>query len=133
MSDLMQFWPVIALATPLVLAAAGWAIRMGLASKRDLEQHADAEEQARSDAIRSLGADIDRRLTQIESVQDSMSNRTLVIETEIQHLPSSEDIAEIKQELAAAKARWDGFDRDLQSVSRALTRVENHLLKGAIS
>ncbi len=131
MPELMPYWPIFAfLLAVIVIPSAGWAIRMGLASKQDLADQAKAEAEARQTAITTLAGDIDRRLDEIERGQEENAQRTLVIETEIQHLPSGEDIADIKQELAAAKARWDGFDREMQSISRALTRVENHLLKG---
>ncbi|WP_333822846.1 hypothetical protein [Pinisolibacter sp.] len=130
MPDLMPYWPVIGLLTPLVLGAAGWAIRMGLASKKDLDDHAKAEEKARQSAIETLAGDIGRRLDEIEASQEKAAQRTIVIETEIRHLPSSEDIAGIKQELAGWKAGVAGLEREMQSISRSVTRIESSLMKG---
>ena len=130
MPDLMPYWPVIGLLTPLVLGAAGWAIRMGLASKKDLDDHAKAEEKARQSAIETLAGDIGRRLDEIEASQEKAAQRTIVIETEIRHLPSSEDIAGIKLELAGWKAGVAGLEREMQSISRSVTRIESSLMKG---
>ena len=130
MPDLMPYWPLIGLLTPLVLGAAGWAIRMGLASKKDLADQAKIEADARQKAIAEIAGAIGRRLDEIEAGQERNDQRTLVIETEIRHLPSAEDIAEIKQEIASWKGVWSGLEREMTSISRTLARVEDNLSKG---
>lgn len=130
MPDLMPYWPIIGLLTPFVVGAAGWAIRTGLASKKDLAEQAKTEADARQTAIAGLAGDIGRRLDEIEMGQEKNAQRTLVIETEIRHLPSGEDIAEIKQEIAGWKGVWSGLEREMNSISRALARVEDSLSKG---
>ena len=131
MPDLMPYWPVIAFVLAVVYGAAVWAIRMGLASKKDLDDHAKAEEKVRQTAIETLAGDIGRRLDEIEAGQEKNAQRTLVIETEIRHLPSSEDIAGIKQELAGWKAGLASLQRETESISRSVARIESSLMKGA--
>lgn len=127
MDELMRYWPAVAFGLGLVLAAAGWAIRMGLASREELQ----AEIRVRAEADASVEARITEKLAPLLAAQLQLSDRTLRIETEIRHLPSAEDIADVKEQLGRADARLESLDREMQSITRALTRVENHLLKGA--
>jgi chromosome segregation ATPase len=129
MDELMRYWPAIAFLAGLLLAAAGWAIRKGLASRDELQ----AEATARAAADASLETRITDKLAPLLAAQIELSNRTLRIETEIRHLPSAEDIADVKEQLGRADARLESLDREMQSITRALTRVENHLLKGAMT
>lgn len=128
MDELMRYWPVVAFAVGLALTIAGWAIRKGLASQDELR----AEAKARSDADASVEARIVEKLTPILAAQNALADRTLRIETEISHLPSARDIAEVMEQLARTDARLESLDREMQSITRALTRVENHLL-GAVT
>jgi chromosome segregation ATPase len=115
-------------AVGLALTIAGWAIRKGLASQDELR----AEVKARTEADASVEARIAEKLTPILAAQTALADRTLRIETEISHLPSARDIAEVMEQLARADARLESLDREMQSITRALTRVENHLL-GAVT
>lgn len=126
MDELIKYWPVIAFVAGLLLAAGAWAIRKGLASRDELQ----AETRSRLDAANALENRIADKLTPILAAQAELANRTLRIETEIRHLPSAEDISELKEQLGRSDARLESLDRELQSITRALTRVENHLLKG---
>lgn len=59
---------------------------------------------------------------------NSVERRLDIVELELRHLPDADDIADIKQQLGRADARLESLDRETQSINRALTRVENHLL-----
>lgn len=120
----MRYWPVVAFVATLILAAAGWAIRKGLASRDELQ----AEASARAGAVNAVEAKIAEKLTPILNTQLALAERILRIETEIRHLPSAEDIADVKEQLGRADARLESLDREMQSITRALTRVENHLI-----
>lgn len=63
----------------------------------------------------------------------SVERRLDLVEVELKHLPDADDIADIKQQLARTDAQLKSLDREMQSITGALTRVENHLLKGALS
>lgn len=128
MDEVMRYWPAVAFAVGLALTIAGWAIRKGLASQDELR----AEAKARAEADAAVEARIVEKLTPILSAQTALADRTLRIETEISHLPSARDIAEVMEQLARADARLESLDREMQSITRALTRVENHLL-GAVT
>lgn len=129
MDDLMRYWPVVAFLTGLVLAAAGWAIRKGLASREELQK----ESEARALAIAEVEQRIVKKLEPLFDAHHELADRTLRIETEIRHLPSADDIADLKQQLGRADARLESLGRETQSITNALTRVENHLLKGVAS
>lgn len=128
--DWLAYWPVIGFAVgSILLPALIWAIRIGLASKADLA----GETKARGEAMDDLEGRLMEKLDRLATSQSGLSDRTLVIESEIRHLPSSEDIAEVKSQLTRADARLESLDREMQSINRALKRVEDHLLKGISS
>jgi len=127
METIRENWTIIAFfATVVVLPMIGWAIRMGLASKADL----GAESKGRSEALEALEARMDARFDGIEREQGALSDRTLRIETEISHLPTSDDIAELKAAVGRTDTRFEGMLREMQSITNGLRRIEDHLLKG---
>lgn len=115
---LREFWPMVALAAPLTLGAVGWAIRMGLATRQDLTKGLDAADERVSGELQG-----------IRESQRELSDRVLKIETDIRHLPSAEDINEIKHSIAKLGGTADATGRELTTLSRAVTRIEDFLLK----
>jgi prefoldin subunit 5 len=120
---LKDWWPLIALSVPLAIAVGGWMIRMGLASRKDLEAGLSAEAKARSEALGRLDEKVTAGLT-------ALDRRMLSVENEIQHLPTADDIADLKNQVSRVEERGEAAARELQSITRSLTRVEDHLLKG---
>lgn len=126
MDGLLTWWPVLAfLGSVVVIPAAGWAIRMGLASKAELS----TEAKDRAAALVALETRLGARFDGMEREQSELSDRTLRIETEISHLPTSDDIAELKAAVGRTDTRFEGMLREMQSITRALTRIEDHLFK----
>lgn len=124
---ILSWWHVIASVLGLiVIPSVIWAIRTGLASKSDLA----AETQARGDALVALETRLGQRLAGIEDEQAELSDRTLRIETEIGHLPTSDDIAELKAAVGRTDTRFEGMLREMQSIVHSLARIEDRLMKG---
>ncbi len=127
MDWLATYWPMVAFAvTVIVLPIAGWAIRMGLASKGDLADEA----KARAQALQALEGRLIARFDNLSNEQGDLSDRTLRIETEIRHLPSAEDIAELKTSAARTETQVAAMSREFSAVGAAVTRIENTLMKG---
>ncbi|WP_099556262.1 DUF2730 family protein [Hartmannibacter diazotrophicus] len=124
MEVLREWWPVIAFAATLLLGAGGWAIRMGLASKADLAAEATTRNEQVGGLERRIAADIKA----LRDGQHDLSSRTLRIETEIEHLPSADDFAELKAALGSLTGAVDASHRELSGLSRAVNRIEDHLL-----
>lgn len=117
---LKEWWPLLIFLFPVLLACVGWAIRKGLASKDDLA----AETKARSEKLSELEERVDGRLADLD-------RRTLRIETEVKHLPTDKDFNELKSQMAKVVASTEGLSRSIESIDRAVTRVEDHMLKQA--
>jgi septal ring factor EnvC (AmiA/AmiB activator) len=62
---------------------------------------------------------------------NAVERRLDKVEIELKHLPDADDIADVNQQLARTVARMESLEREMQSINRALTRVENHLLGAA--
>jgi chromosome segregation ATPase len=129
-SWLKDWWPLIALTMPLLIAVGGWIIRMGLASrkdmekgKKDLEDDLATEARIRSEALSRLDEKVSTNLI-------ALDRRLLSVEQEIQHLPTADDIADLKNQVSRVEERGEAMARELQSITRALTRVEDRLMKG---
>lgn len=134
MDGIVTYWPVIAtLLVFIVLPSGGWIVRKGLASQADLAAAIEAVDERREADRKALEGSFGSALKAISDVQAQLANRTLKIEAELEHIPTSEDFNEIRVEMSRTSSKLDGLDREMQSITRALTRVENHLLKGAIS
>lgn len=124
----LSWWHVIAFWLGVVLIPAiGWAIRIGLASKADLAQETDA----RGEALGQLEGRLAGRLDTIEREQGALSDRTLRMETEILHLPTSGDISDLKAQLGRTDTRIDGVMREMSSIGQSLKRIEDHLIERA--
>lgn len=116
---LKEWWPALALVVPMVYGWLLWSAKKGLASQDDVR----AEAAARADAIKKLEGDLGDKIGDID-------RRTLRIESDLEHLPTAKDMADLRQEVARIAGSMEGSQRELTSISRALTRVEDRLIKG---
>lgn len=122
--DWLAYWPIVAFVVgTILLPALIWAIRIGLASKGDLAD----ETKARGKALNDLEGRLMDKLDRLAASQGGLSDRTLMIETEIRHLPSAEDIAELKTSAAQTETEVRSMRREFASVGLSLQRIENHL------
>jgi hypothetical protein len=55
--------------------------------------------------------------------------RIQAIESELQHLPSKDDITNLRLQLTELNGRMGTFDAELASIARTTRRIEDHLLK----
>ncbi|CAA0129558.1 Uncharacterised protein [Starkeya nomas] len=117
---LKEWWPVVAIAFPAIVTVLGWAVRTGLASRKDLDAAIAKEAAARAAQAEKMGVEL-----------REIDLRTRETAQEIKHLPSRKDIEGLKDQLSHAVALGESTTRELASVSRALTRVEDHLFKSA--
>ncbi|WP_341990350.1 hypothetical protein [Azorhizobium sp. AG788] len=115
---LKEWWPVIALLVPLVIGWLLWTVRIGLASKAELS----VESVSRGKAIE----EVEQRLSEDLS---KLNMRMLTIEQEVRHLPTAEDFSELRNEVTRVGTLVVASTRELESVGRALSRVEDHLMK----
>lgn len=115
---LKEWWPVIALLTPFGMGGVLWAVRTGLASKADLAKEKDAREDADDAMANRLSVEIGQ-----------LTQRMVTLEQEVRHLPSAEDFAELRNEVTKIGTLATASIREIESVGRAVTRVEDHLLK----
>ena len=112
----------MALLGPIAFAVLSWAVRTGLASRKDLNEAIASEARARTEGLRALEGRV------IEDLS-ALDRRTLTIEHEVRHLPTTKDFGELKDQLAKVGSTVDSTARELVSVNLALNRVEDHLLK----
>lgn len=116
---LKEWWPVVVFAVPMVYGWILWAANKGLASKEDVR----AEASARDLALRQLETDIGKQV-------EAIDRRTVKIEADLEHLPTSQDVAELRQEMARIAGSMEGSQRELLSIGRAVTRMEDRMMKG---
>lgn len=123
---LRDWWPLIVFIVPFAVTIGGWMIRMGLASRKDLDAGLAAEAKTRSEALTRLDEKVSINLI-------ALDRRLLSVEQEIQHLPTADDIADLKNQMSRVEERGEATTRELQSITRALTRVEDRLMKGNVA
>ncbi len=63
----------------------------------------------------------------------ALDNRVSGIERDMQHLPTAEDVSEMKVQLTRSEVRLESLDRETKSITGSINRIENYLLKGAVS
>lgn len=126
MDGLITYWPIWSALAGAVLAILGWAIRIGLASKADLAEEA----KSRAADLDDIETRLNVRLSEITNSQAELSDRTLRMETEIRHLPSADDIADLKTSTVRTETLIGAMTREFSSISAAVTRIENHFIKG---
>ncbi|WP_158595802.1 DUF2730 family protein [Oleomonas cavernae] len=108
-----EWWGVIAFGIAGALTVLGWAIRKGLASKEDLEKVEKA---------------LLSKLTTTNSEMATLGSRTLLIENELKHLPSSDDISELRAEISGLSGKMSGVAQEQSAQRATLSRIEDHLL-----
>lgn len=54
--------------------------------------------------------------------------RIQAVEGELKHVPSKEDISELRLEVARMAGKQDASNAELESVARTVRRIEDHLL-----
>ena len=114
---LKEWWLAIPFIAGLVFGGIGWAVRKRLASKDAL----DAEVQARGDAIGAVRAAVMAEIAEVDT-------RLRSIEQEVRHLPTADDFATIRNELTRVGTMVEASKREMESVGRAINRVEDHLM-----
>ncbi len=75
-------------------------------------------------AVGELRTHIDERFTSIDKRLSTQEERAL-------HVPSDQEIAELEGELKALRERVNGMGDTLSTIQRAVTRIEDFLLRGA--
>lgn len=115
---LKEWWPVIAFLSSILLPAIVWAVRTGLASKADLAGEKAARERALSDVEGRLAGGLEK-----------LSSRVGAVEQEVRHLPTAEDFSDLRNEVTRVGTLVVASAKETESIGRAITRVEDHLLK----
>lgn len=128
---LKDWWPVIALVTPMAILAAGWVIRMGLASKTDLRNHADKQAEAMEKHDLRL-AEIDRRL-------DRGEGRFERISLLLGQMPTKDDvhalalgIERISAGQGAIEAKVEGVRSQVNKTEERVAMMDDYLRQDAL-
>lgn len=122
--DVLRYWPVIAfILTIIIVPALGAWIRSGLVTRAEYVDQMAEEQKARVEAQTEL----DRRVT---AALAGVDRRLIQVETDIKHLPTAEDVAELKDRLSDVGAQGTQTARTVDAISRSVTRIEDHLMKG---
>lgn len=69
------------------------------------------------------------RLKAVDEKLSDHDRRILTAESELQHLPTKDDVMELKLTLAELRGTVGRLDESLSGVSRTVRRVEDHLMK----
>ena len=77
------------------------------------------------------GAAIDAVEVMLSDRMSGLSNRMLAIEKEVQHLPTADDFAELRNEMTRVGTMVEASKREVESVGKAINRVEDWLIKRA--
>lgn len=115
-----RLWAILLL--PLAIAAIGWAVRTGLASRREMEAADAAEREARQKAVAEVEVRLSDRLAAVD-------RRLLQVETDIKHLPTAEDVGELKDRLADVDAQGKWTAGMAEDIKKVVGRIEDYLLK----
>jgi hypothetical protein len=67
--------------------------------------------------------------TKILAAVDGLDRRLLHVESELQHLPTSEDMQKLMERLVAVDANGQSTARAVDSIGRSVARIEDYLLK----
>ncbi|MBB5987417.1 DUF2730 family protein [Sphingobium lignivorans] len=69
--------------------------------------------------------------TKVEGIRetlDEQDGRIQAIESELKHLPSKQDVHDLKISVTEMSGKLGAFDTELGSVGRTVRRIEDHLL-----
>lgn len=119
---LRDWWPVVLLGLPMLVAAIGWAVRKGLVTHdtfatalQERDAKIAAESQSRAE-LSSAVARIEFRLTQMPSRDDLHG--------------LSVSLAEFRGDLKAMRTGMSGLEGSMERMDRTLTRHEAIFAEG---
>ena len=70
-----------------------------------------------------------KKASDVEAGVNALEKRVAVLELEMEHLPSKDDIAELKLSLADLKGSVNVFGESLAGVQRTVSRIDGYLRK----
>lgn len=117
---LREWWPLITLLVTLVIPAVIWAVRKGLVSKDELALAMKGQ----SDEMATLKQSMNHQLGDLD-------RRTIKIESDIRHLPTAAQVNDLHVLLTKVAGSTAASERQVESLSRNLNRIEDSLMKGA--
>ncbi len=121
--DVLRYWPIIAfILTIIIVPALGAWIRSGLVTRAEYDSQMADEQKARVEAQ----SELDRRVTLALAGVD---RRLIQVETDIKHLPTAEDMSELKERLSDVDAQGRQTARSVEDIRKSVGRIEDHLLK----
>lgn len=117
-----EIWIILPFGATATGAILGWAVRMGLASKAALDAEIKSREQA----------DIIMRNEMLGEIS-KINSRMQIIEQDVQHLPTADDLANLRNEVTRVGVMVEASKRETESIGRSVTRVEDYLLNRGAS
>lgn len=78
--------------------------------------------------IGDVRAEMQAGFKEVNEDTEDHGRRIQAIESELKHLPSKDDVAELKLSLTEMKGQLGTLDSELGSVTRTVRRIEDHLL-----
>lgn len=77
--------------------------------------------------IKSPGEAVARRLKEIGEALKAHDRRIQAVESEIKHLPTSDDFAELKISVTKVEGDTRRIDENVQSINRTVHRIDDFL------
>lgn len=63
---------------------------------------------------------------------DALRQQVALVEVEVKHLPTADDLSDLRQDVAKLQGQVDATAKVLAGVSAAVTRIENYLMKSPV-
>ncbi|MDD2867704.1 DUF2730 family protein [Neomegalonema sp.] len=112
-STYLKWLPLLSV---VVLPLAAWMIRAATASMATKED------------LREQTSHLDAKVQGVSSRLGGLERRTDLMERDIKHLPTAEDFAGLKDQIAALAGAERAQTQQLSSLSQSVTRIEDFLL-----
>jgi paraquat-inducible protein B len=123
---LKDWWPAFLAALTLVVAPSlRWAFRKGLATQDDLTAAIKTEQEARQRAVDAAAEAHAKAAAEAQARAAVVEARLIEMEAEIRHLPTADDVAEIKEQLSGIKAQQAATQAMLQGLTRLIENLDN--------
>ncbi|MDD3446236.1 MAG: hypothetical protein PHS60_12550 [Zavarzinia sp.] len=138
---LQSWWGAVALGTPLVVTAIGWAVRKGLASQKDLEKekaaraaelaaHAEtvAKKIAEEAAMRDRDySEVTKRLVGIDRRLDRGEDRFERIGLRLDQMPTKDDIHDLSKSITGLVGSVGQVGVRVEALSERLSATDGRL------
>lgn len=114
-------WPLVY----IWLFVAQWVFNIGLGAW----VYFSKADSANARSVRKVSTDLDKFILASKEANEDQNTRITKLEETMKHIPTDEEIARIREDVASTKSRVEGMSDLLRRVEHQTTLIHEHLLR----